>query len=707
VTTVPIKYLLTFNITLKSLYYLEQKEVENESELVECLSTSQLRLEKIREVKFNQKLKWKVRNIRITLVAKSTGHSFGSCYFDLKLNGLRALYLGEFNDDQQGYLRPLNVDKLIKKTFHVSLIISKEPRHTNYFKQNRFDEFKNLLDRTRTNGKSNVVVFSNLPLLLEWLMIMNVLQKRGETYKVFLSKNLSLYIQLVKMLTEYMEYELTNRICEGEDEILPKGCIQLVHFKDFLMQRKEDRKVLFIYEEQLVKSDWNRLLFSPEKYNFVFIDDNNWRPPMIPEHLFRREASEPKSPNDLEVEEPEPILKIGEKELVEWMERRANCKFDARYFNTILGKQFYFEDKTQENKSGQGPIKIEVSGVSTTARTETVAQSIQTDVQGQSDNYISFDSANQASFIEHCGQTIFGFNYKDSDMFSDVPRSSQEQGDSEQYGSALTKKFFELFREEETDLIVQQEETQGNGKGAEREIGEEREDPEQNIEQKIQFNQELLLPDFEKMGQTLEERSQDLVSHLKGSQKVMEGSLFRGGLCADIGTQKLVFSRLKGGQMYLLNSGGEGVLSKEEFEVQTIGDKPVEVQFCVERVGYSWKLQKTQEIKLFSFDSQVALAMVKVKVDPGLKENHFLSFSELKTDHFWILKKNFLLGFLSYLKHSEEIENKFLDVQGAMVIYKGNARLVKNYQEHPLLEGKLGQEFLLLRKLLYEFLLFA
>lgn len=692
--TVPVKYLLNFHVTLKSLYFKEQRESFNEAELVECLSLSQLRLEKIREVKFNQKLKWKVLGTRITLVARATGHSFGACYFDLKLDGLRALYLGEFNDDRDGYLRPLDVDRLVRKRFDVCLLVSPRPRKSPYFRQTRLDHLGSLLEKTRSPGKSNVVVFRNLPLLLEWLMIMHVLQQKGEGYKVFLSRNLSLYIQLVKMLTEYMEYELANRICEGDQEILPKGSIQLVHFKDFLMQRKDPMKVLFIFEDQLVKSDWNKLLHSADKYNFVFLDDNNWS----------RGVKAGVTDADISLES-ESESGVDSDQLEAWLQTQVQSELDERFFDVILGKHYSMEEKSKPERVESLGFKVNASALSTTARAETVVHSIQTENPVLEPNYIQFDSSNRDSFIESVDQAMFGFNYRLPDFFGDSADRPASVKEEALLGAPLTGKFFELFREEKTDLVAQEEPQNEDTKGLIREVSEDRDEHEQNIEQKISFNEGLLAADFQNTGGSLGDRMSQLMTRFAQVQEGVQANLFAGNLCADAATQRLVYSRLKASNLLILNSRGNDHLESEE--VKVLDKKKLQISFSPNKFAFDWKVDANEKIRMFSFDYNASVALVSVKVDRSLSEGHLLSFAELKTHHFWILKKNFLLGFLSFLKNSEFVENKYLEIHEASVSYKGRARLVKEYQRHPVLEGNIGPEFVLLRQLLYKYLGFA
>jgi hypothetical protein len=680
---------------MKILFFLEQTQSGSETELIECLSLSQLRLENIKEVKFGQKLKWKARDIRITLVAKSSGYGFGSCYFNLKLNGRRLLYLGPFNDDSEGYLRPLDVKTLIKKKFDLTLIISTSPSNPLYYKDQRLFRLESLIKKNRPSNKTNVMIFGNLSILIEWLLSATILQQKGENLNIFLPKNLSLYLQLVKMLTEYMEPILANQICEGEKEILMKGTIKLVFFKDFMMQRKDSANLLFIFEEQLLKSDWNKILFQKENYNLNFIKDNQWKWSKLSNGIKHQEKI--CNPNALEIENE--VDELSSINLKYWIGDQMSCLLDQRYFDTVLGKQIQIEDSRIIPE--QPLLKANLTNLSTTMKTESITalDSVKEDI-----NQIKFDSANSKSFIEHCGQILFGFD--DQEINSLDGSKSVKYEDEGQYGLSLTSKFFELFKEKETDLIMENEDTKENGKVMEREIGEDREEIQPNIDLQNQFNQELLMSDFDKETQTLNHRMTQLNHHFEQSQGNMDCSIIPGEFSANIETQKLVFSRLKGENVFLINSKAEETFKDEDLSGKYLKMDPVKISFSNYQITYPWTVNSEVKIKLFQFDENIRLSIVKVSIDRSIKDKSLLSFDELKTNHFWILRKNFLLGFLSFLRNSEEIENQQIQIQTGSVLYKNKVRLIKKENQHPVLEGHIGAEYLLLRSLLYKFLRF-
>ena len=707
VSTVPIKYLLNFSITLKLLYFLEQIESNDESDLIECLSLSQIKLKDIKEVVFGQKVKWKIRNIKITLVAQPSGHGFGSCYFQFKLNGLRTLYLTHFNDDKNGYLRPFNVDHLLKKPFHLSLVVAKTPAETVYYGRQRYDLLATLLKRMRTQGKTNVIVFGDLPVLVEWLLIVSKIQQSGEHLKIFLPKNLSLYVQLVKMLTEYMEPGLANRVCEGDQEILPAGSVQLIHFKDFLMQRKDSASILFIYEEQLLKSNWNKILFQREYYNLLFIRDAPSSDQILKPSTVKMDTCLVEESGGLQIEEggysvPCPVVSVRL-----WVLALAKHRYKKQYFDTILEKDIMMSNEHGPAAKFEHQGKTNLAAMSITAKTDigTVADSIHNSKKNEHSNQIQFDSANDSSFVEQGGQVLFGLNQSFYER-AGASTTNAEPDNESQFGTSLTPKFFELFREEQTDLIIEKDKLNAQEQKPDRIIGEDREELKVNIEKQIQFNQELLFSDFDKSGQSLNQKIGRLEAHLEQTEPVHSPVLL-GTLSADFETQKLIFSRLNSEKFLMLNSGSESSFGREDMGLGFVGQEPVTVTFANSVKLYPWKVDPELKIKMYRFDQESVICLLKVKLDRTLKEKHFLSFEDLKTNHFWLIKKNFLLGFLSFLKHSEDIDNRGIYLQKGTVVYKNKVQLVKKYGGHALLEGQIGEEYLLLRKLLYKFLKFA
>ena len=115
-STLPAKYLMNVNLTLKNIFL--PFEFKNRRDEIELLKSFYLLIDRVQEIKFDEKVKLKIRNkTKVAFSAHSKGTSLGSCYYNLRIGKLKILYLIDYNFKNADSLNAIDQKVMFNEEF--------------------------------------------------------------------------------------------------------------------------------------------------------------------------------------------------------------------------------------------------------------------------------------------------------------------------------------------------------------------------------------------------------------------------------------------------------------------------------------------------------------------------------------------------------------------------------------------------------------
>lgn len=228
---------MSVNLLLCGLYQFEDPKASNEAK-VDCLQFMDLLVDRIREVKYKEKVELKVKGVKVRFKLHPKGESLGAALAVLCLNQLRLLYLANFAIQDELHVQGIPYKLLVKQDFDFVLTTFSDG-----LRKRR--ELKDCLERSmRLNGKT-VLIVDQIPRLFELVFSLNELffKTDGGSAQVVLPQTYRYYVDCVKRLSEYMPTEISQNLTIGEDDLFR---LKFVAFEDSRNRRPDERVAFYV-----------------------------------------------------------------------------------------------------------------------------------------------------------------------------------------------------------------------------------------------------------------------------------------------------------------------------------------------------------------------------------------------------------------------------------------------------------------------------
>ena len=266
-STIPVKYILDINNTLCSMFLPFNKKDKN---CVEHFKTFDILLNRIIELKFNQKIKIRQNNTRIKFIAFPKGKSLGSSYFEIKLDKIKIMYLVDYSLKSNLIINSLNCSEVFKKQY--DLVITHLNKNLFSIGILKKKLKKNIKQISENNGKMILVVNEVTKIFEYIIMIKYIFLELNITMEVFLPTIYEFYIEFMKRLSEYMSDKVSQNF-SFEDYIFDFNFLSIKNNNEFLNTEKS--QIIFATEKDLTNGKsqeifkkWNNpnnILFFLEK----------------------------------------------------------------------------------------------------------------------------------------------------------------------------------------------------------------------------------------------------------------------------------------------------------------------------------------------------------------------------------------------------------------------------------------------------------
>lgn len=182
---------------------------------LEALQTTDVLLERTKELKFRQRVTLEIRKMKIKFELIPRGLSLGSTAVNLKINKLKILYLLDFTLLQEIHINPLNLNRLFEEKFDVIITkcdqaqVSREKSDIKSIIKNEI----NTLCANFSNQKCNSTIFviNDISRIFEYILALGEFIKSEELQvKIAIPTTYDYYINIMKRLSEYMSFNIAQ-----------------------------------------------------------------------------------------------------------------------------------------------------------------------------------------------------------------------------------------------------------------------------------------------------------------------------------------------------------------------------------------------------------------------------------------------------------------------------------------------------------------
>ena len=246
---------------------------EEASPKLEALRTVDILLERVKEIKFNQKVSIEINKVKVKFDLVPKGLSLGAVAVNLKVDKIKILYLADFTLLTETHITPLQLPSILENRYDlvITKLKSKAKAALNTdAKTSLQPEIESLCSMfTHSTINSTVFVINDISRIFEYILIIGELIKTEKLpLKLVLPFTYDYYVNIMKRLSEYMSFNISQNF--NFDYYLFE--FDFLEFVDssYALYNKSGPKLVICSELDLINTNILAWLDSSQKITLIY-----------------------------------------------------------------------------------------------------------------------------------------------------------------------------------------------------------------------------------------------------------------------------------------------------------------------------------------------------------------------------------------------------------------------------------------------------
>ena len=240
---------------------------------LEALRTVDILLERVKEIKFNQKISIEINKVKVKFDLIPRGLSLGAVAINLKVNKTKILYLPDFMLLNETHITPLQLPSILENRYDI--VITKLKTKTNSAlntdaKTALKPELESLC-ATFIHSKINSTIFviNDMSRIFEYILVIGELIKtEGLPLKIVIPFTYDYYVNIMKRLSEYMSFNISQNF-NFDYYLFEFNFLEFID-SSYTLDSKSGPKLVICCELDLIHTDILSWLDSSQQVTLIY-----------------------------------------------------------------------------------------------------------------------------------------------------------------------------------------------------------------------------------------------------------------------------------------------------------------------------------------------------------------------------------------------------------------------------------------------------